>query len=134
MIYALDTCTITFLIRGDIPVKDKFTEKLENKNQICIPPIAYYETIRGLIAINAQQKLNDFEFFYNSCYFPDVLERQYMRSCAELYVACKKAGNPMGENDLLIGSWCLTVGAILVTDNVKHFNRINGLIIENWKN
>jgi DNA integrity scanning protein DisA with diadenylate cyclase activity len=73
MIYALDTCTITFLLRGDFPARNKFTEKMENNHQICIPPIAYYETIRGLMAINAQQKLNDFEFFTILVTFPMYL-------------------------------------------------------------
>jgi predicted nucleic acid-binding protein len=133
MLYALDTCTITFLFKGNISVENKFNAKLENKVLICIPPIAYYETIRGFMAVDAQRKLNGFENFYNDCYFPDIIERQYMRTCADLYVACRKNGRPMGENDLLIGAWCLLAGAILVTDNVKHFQHIDGLTIENWK-
>jgi predicted nucleic acid-binding protein len=133
MLYALDTCTISLLFRDNISVGNKFHIKLENKDLICVPPIAYYETIRGFMAVNAQRKLNVFEEFYNSCYFPDVIERQYMRTCADLYVECKKAGRPMGENDLLIASWCLIVGAVLVTDNIKHFQHIDSLKLENWK-
>jgi hypothetical protein len=42
------------------------------------------------------------------------------------------AGRIIDDMDLLIGSTALTHNQILVTNNVSHFERIEGLEIENW--
>jgi tRNA(fMet)-specific endonuclease VapC len=40
--------------------------------------------------------------------------------------------NPIGSLDTLIGAHALSLGCILVTNNVAEFKRINGLKIDNW--
>jgi len=44
----------------------------------------------------------------------------------------EKAGTPIGPLDTLIGAHALSLGCILVTNNVKEFRRLKGLQIENW--
>jgi tRNA(fMet)-specific endonuclease VapC len=44
----------------------------------------------------------------------------------------KKAGAKIGEMDLLIGCQALALGAIMVTNNTREFERIEGLKLENW--
>jgi tRNA(fMet)-specific endonuclease VapC len=44
----------------------------------------------------------------------------------------EKKGTPIGPLDMLIASHALSLDVILVTNNVKEFNRVNGLRIENW--
>lgn len=41
-------------------------------------------------------------------------------------------GTPIGANDMLIAASALANGCILVTDNVKEFSRVRGLIVQNW--
>ena len=41
-------------------------------------------------------------------------------------------GTPIDDFDLLIGAAAVQQELILVTDNVKHFKNIQGLVIENW--
>lgn len=41
-------------------------------------------------------------------------------------------GTPIGNNDLLIGTHALALGATLVTNNLAHFGRIDGLRCETW--
>jgi tRNA(fMet)-specific endonuclease VapC len=42
-------------------------------------------------------------------------------------------GHLIGEMDMMIASHALAIGAILVTNNTKHFNRIDApLVVENW--
>ena len=36
------------------------------------------------------------------------------------------------DYDLLIGSTAITHDMVLVTENVAHMNRLNGVKIENW--
>jgi tRNA(fMet)-specific endonuclease VapC len=42
------------------------------------------------------------------------------------------AGQTIGLNDLLIGAHAYALGLTLVTDNMREFNRIRGLSLENW--
>jgi len=44
----------------------------------------------------------------------------------------KKAGAKIGELDLLIGCHALAMDAVLVTNNTREFERIEGLKLENW--
>ena len=44
----------------------------------------------------------------------------------------EKRGETIGGNDLLIAAHALSLGWILVTNNEREFNRIEGLKVENW--
>jgi tRNA(fMet)-specific endonuclease VapC len=42
-------------------------------------------------------------------------------------------GQTIGPNDLLIAAHALALGAVMITDNVDEFGRVEGLTIENWR-
>ncbi|PIP39084.1 MAG: VapC toxin family PIN domain ribonuclease [Desulfobacterales bacterium CG23_combo_of_CG06-09_8_20_14_all_51_8] len=44
----------------------------------------------------------------------------------------EKTGTPLDDFDLVLAATALSHNLILVTNNTKHFQRINGLKIENW--
>ena len=44
----------------------------------------------------------------------------------------KEKGTPIGAMDLLIAAHALFLDAILVTDNIREFERVPGLKLENW--
>ena len=43
-----------------------------------------------------------------------------------------KAGTPLDDFDLLIGTTALANALVLVTNNEAHMRRISGIQIENW--
>jgi tRNA(fMet)-specific endonuclease VapC len=47
---------------------------------------------------------------------------------AELY----RSGTPIGPYDMMIAGQARASGLVLVTNNVKEFERIPGLLFENW--
>ncbi len=51
---------------------------------------------------------------------------------ADIRVHLEKLGTPIGGNDLLIAAHARALGMILVTDNIREFSRVPGLVIENW--
>lgn len=59
----------------------------------------------------------------------DAVTFQYAR----LRAALERAGQPIGNLDLLIASHALAEGATIVTNNVRHFAGVPGLPIEEWK-
>jgi tRNA(fMet)-specific endonuclease VapC len=55
-------------------------------------------------------------------------DASYGRLRAEL----ERRGTPIGANDMLIAAHALAVDATLVTDNIREFERIDGLKLVNW--
>jgi tRNA(fMet)-specific endonuclease VapC len=51
---------------------------------------------------------------------------------AEIRADLKKKGQLIGSNDLMIAAHARSLGAIVVTNNVKDFRRVKGLKHENW--
>jgi tRNA(fMet)-specific endonuclease VapC len=71
-----------------------------------------------------QQFLTPFEFFgfdYNAS-----IEYGIIRSELEA------KGTPIGSLDMLIAAQAKSLGCVLVSNNLKEFNRVNGLKVENW--
>jgi len=44
----------------------------------------------------------------------------------------ERAGTPIGSMDLLIAAHALALGRTVVTNNVREFERVAGLKVENW--
>ena len=51
---------------------------------------------------------------------------------AEIRAKLKAQGAMIGANDLLIAAHARCLGLVLVTNNVREFERVPGLRIENW--
>lgn len=54
------------------------------------------------------------------------------RFYGKLRADLERRGQLIGANDMLIAAHALAVDAVLVTDNVAEFSRVQGLQIENW--
>jgi tRNA(fMet)-specific endonuclease VapC len=50
----------------------------------------------------------------------------------EVRASLQRAGAPIGNNDLWIAAHALALGVPLVTNNVREFERVPGLKLENW--
>lgn len=51
---------------------------------------------------------------------------------AQHFERLKQMGTPIGINDLWIACHALAEGTVLVTHNVREFDRVSGLVIEDW--
>ena len=51
---------------------------------------------------------------------------------AEIRADLKKRNQIIGSNDLMIAAHARSLGATVVTNNVKDFRRVKGLKFENW--
>jgi len=49
-----------------------------------------------------------------------------------LRATLERQGTPIGANDCLIAAHALSLGLILVTDNLGEFSRVSGLRLESW--
>jgi tRNA(fMet)-specific endonuclease VapC len=60
------------------------------------------------------------------------LDEHAARVFGDLKAQLERAGRGLADADLLIAAICLANNATLVTGNTGHFERIPGLIIEDW--
>ena len=60
------------------------------------------------------------------------LEPAVDRSYGELRADLERRGTPIGPNDLLIAAQALSLGLVVVTDNVDEFKRVKKLEGKNW--
>ena len=59
-------------------------------------------------------------------------DAQSARAYGDIRFALKKAGRMVGANDLLIAAHAKSLGMTLVTNNTREFERVEGLLLENW--
>jgi tRNA(fMet)-specific endonuclease VapC len=50
-----------------------------------------------------------------------------------LRAGLEAGGHPVGAHDMLIAAQAIASGLVLVTDNVREFARVKGLVVENWR-
>jgi len=131
MTYALDANTISYILRNEGGVKERWRQEEVSGNKSIIPLIAYYEVKRGLLAKGATTKLR---YFDELC---DVLGTNVM-TISEINTASKIYSNLMNQGlliddaDILIAAQCIENGYTLVTGNTRHFERIDGLKLVDW--
>ncbi len=127
--YLIDTNIISFYLRGDERVKNRLIDNIE---VIAIPIISYYEIVSGLQSIQAVKRIHEFEEF---CGLIEIinLDNASIKASCQIYSDLKRAGNLIDDIDILIAGIAKAADLIFVTDNIKHFKRINNLRIENWK-
>jgi tRNA(fMet)-specific endonuclease VapC len=53
-------------------------------------------------------------------------------SYGDIRAQLERLGQPIGGNDLLIAAHALTLSYAIVSDNEREFERVEGLVVENW--
>lgn len=131
--FTLDTNILSYYIKGNDAISNRLKKELLKGNQLIMNPITYYEINRGLLAINSQKKLQKFK---DLCRVFGVLELSLdvLDIAAEKYANLRKKGKLVEDADLFIAAVCIANDLLLITNNEKHFRRIEGLKIENWVN
>ena len=129
--YALDANIISFLLRGNRQLQERIYREANNGRGVIVLPVAYYEVKRGLINYKAHGKLVAFERLCKRLGV-DEIDIETLDCAANIYASLKTQGRLIEDSDILIAASCLAHGKTLVTDNTRHFERIDGLDIVNW--
>lgn len=127
--YLLDTSICIFLLRGNRAIEEKLNSV--DTDNCYITDVVVAELMFGAYYSNmVEENLRQVkEFIAEMNVIPfDEGTMVYAKEKARLW----KAGNKIEDFDLLIGSVAKANGLTMVTDNVQHFSRREGLQIENW--
>ncbi len=132
MLHMLDTDTASYLIKGKSPALESRLATLV-PSMVCISVMTRAELLYGLKRLPADHRLH-------------LTVRQFLKivrilpwdlDAADWYADIRHqligSGQPIGEMDMMIAAHALSAGAVLVTNNIRHYQRIDApLILENW--
>jgi tRNA(fMet)-specific endonuclease VapC len=134
----LDTNIFSYLVKRQHPYYENVKNKIldAKEGSICISVISLAEISLGLERIKIQelrkQKLtNAINYILESIVILEVNDEagwMYGKIREELI----KNNQDIGLADCLIAAHAITNNVTLVTNNVKHFQRIKNLKIQNW--
>jgi tRNA(fMet)-specific endonuclease VapC len=130
MIYLPDTNAVSAYMRGD---NLKLVEKMRDSfGELCLSVIVLAEREFGVTkGTNANARLKLAELAQTLPVEP------FTRDDSTYYAAIRHdleaSGVGIGPMDTLIAAQALRLGATVVTRNVREFERVSGLKIENWQ-
>ncbi len=132
MLYLLDTDTSSYIIKGKCANVQAALAAIEPAN-VCISVMTRAELLYGLYRLPLQHPLhlavNQFLQLVRALPWNATAADWYARIRHQLV----SSGQPIGEMDMMIASHALAAGAALVTNNQRHFSRIEApLILKNW--
>jgi tRNA(fMet)-specific endonuclease VapC len=126
----LDTNIVIYTIKN----RPEQARKAFNKHagQICISAVTWGELVYGAErSAYPERNLADIEGLaarLEVMPFDDRAGTHFGQVRAELY----RIGKPIGPYDMMIAGHARALGLILVTNNMKEFERVTGLRLENW--
>lgn len=127
----LDTNICIYVIKNKPEsVINRFLQ--HNPDELCISAITYAELLHGVEKSQAIEKNR----FAMTMFLSPITILEFDNYAAEEYgkirANLEKKGVPIGPMDMLIAGHARSKNLILVTNNVKEFNRVENLKIENW--
>jgi len=128
--FMLDTNAASAAMRGTAGLDQRLAQL--DPSQWCISAVTRAEIRYGAaLRPDATQLARRIEAFFEAAPtapWDEVAADMHGRLRAEL----RRRGTPIGDFDEMIAAHALALGSVLVTDNTRHFERVDGLVIENW--
>ena len=131
VLYLLDTDTCAFILRRSSPSLLARIQSVPLTQQV-ISMVTLAELLYG-VQVSNRKKENRAAVDAFALHLA-VLEwsRGAAEHYAEIRADLKHKGQLIGANDLMIAAHARSIGATVVTNNVKDFSRVKGLKFENW--
>jgi tRNA(fMet)-specific endonuclease VapC len=128
--YMLDTNIVIYVIkRRPEELLEKFNA---HAGHMCISSITLAELMHGVekssLPERNRRNVEDFVSRMDVLNYDDAAAAHYGDVRADL----ERKGTIIGINDIHIAGHARSQGLILVTNNIKEFERVEGLRIENW--
>ena len=132
--YLLDTNILIDFVKEVPSVVEKII--LVGTRQCCISVISLHELYYGAQLARENKE----EFYFQELekintlleYFTVLNLNTHGEEYAHIKYALRKKGKPVDEFDMLIAAHAIAEGLIIVTDNLKHFQDMPDVKVENW--
>ncbi|MGL9719299.1 type II toxin-antitoxin system VapC family toxin [Symbiopectobacterium sp.] len=133
-LYMLDTNICSFIMREHPEtVIRRLEQAVLRRHRVVVSAITYAEMRFGAIGKKASPRhISLVDAF---CLRLDAIlpwDKAAVDATTDIKVAMAAAGTPIGPNDTAIAGHAVAAGAILVTNNVREFERVPALMLEDW--
>jgi len=128
--YCLDTNIVIYYQNNIKTIVNKILSV--DEKQICISHITRAELFYG--AYKSQKREENLSLQNDFCNAVDIINPSFEsdKVFGQIKSNFKKLGATIADFDLLIASICIANDLVLVTNNIKHFQNIENLKLENW--
>jgi tRNA(fMet)-specific endonuclease VapC len=131
VLHMLDTDMASYIIKGRSPaVEEKLSGILPSL--VCVSVITRAELLYGLKRLPPGHRLQ----IGVRRFLEIVRVLPWGADAADFYAEIRhqlvSTGRPIGEMDMMIAAHALALGAVLVTNNTRHYERVPGLATVNW--
>lgn len=130
MKYLLDTDTISYALRGEGQVAERITA--HKPSELCISAISLAELRYGADRKGSRRLhalIDTFVAAVELVGFGEDAALEFGR----IGTILAERGTPIGDFDVLIAAHASALRCTLVTNNIRHFSKVPGLALENWK-
>ena len=131
--FLIDTDIIIYWLKGKY---SQINEKIDtiDSSSVFVSSITvaelYFGAYNSSKLIENLKLINEFLSEINIINFDSKSAEQFGKIKSEL----KKTGNLINDSDILIAATALSNNMILISNNEKHFQRIENIRLENWAN
>jgi tRNA(fMet)-specific endonuclease VapC len=127
--YLLDSDTVSYLVRKVPSVVESAVKG--GLSNLCLSTITELEIRTGL-AIKNDPKL--FASVSEVMHQLEIIafDSAAAKDAAKVRAFLRAVGKPSGNLDPLLAGHAISLGAVLVTNNTKHFESVPGLALDNW--
>ena len=140
MIVILDTDILTILQRKVEPARSRLRLKLQPfpPQSICTTIVNLEEQMRGWLSFISDSKLSHQEIFaYKRLhslleFFNEFTVLDYDEAAAEQFTKLRQMKLKIGTMDLKIAAIAISQDAVLLSRNLKDFQKIPNLRVEDW--
>lgn len=128
--YLLDTDTVIYSLKGEPTVEKNLRNHFHDPMNMSVITLMelYYGAHKSLKIVSNLAKIKTLELSFEIISISEESAEIFGMTKAQL----EKAGSPLDDFDLIIASSALSNNLVLVTNNVRHFQRIEGLKLTNW--
>lgn len=133
MIWMLDTNILIYLMKHKPrPLVDRISSAGDG-DEVKMSFVTYAELLKGAEgSVRKEKVLTTLSELTRTIPVDYSVESDMCRSYGYHAMRLKEAGTPIGGNDLWIASHALSIDAVLVTNNLSEFSRIDNLKLEDW--
>jgi tRNA(fMet)-specific endonuclease VapC len=127
----IDTDVLSNAIRRNRVVVARFRRYVAQHGRFTISSMTRYEVLRGMKVKSAIKQIAKLEAFCEANEVLAVTESVIDRA-TDVFADLYSRGKLIGDADILIAATALEHDMALATNNVKHFENIVGLEVQNW--
>lgn len=132
--YTLDTNACIALINGtSVPVRRRFKEVLAEGSVVCVSTVALHELWYGVSkSTKREHNTERVQVFLSGPIRLMAFDDADARAAGEVRALLEQERRPIGAYDSLLAGQAARRGMTLVTADIREFERVDGLMWEDW--